>query len=469
MKFKPKSIPALKIEDAASDGSGVGRDGERVVFVEGAVPGDVADVTVFRKQKKRFLARIDRLVEASPERIEPPCRHFSACGGCKWQRFDYAGQLRFKQKQVRDAFARLGKFDFPEIRPIIGADAPYHYRNKLDFSFSSKRWLTQEEIATGDQFEQNVLGFHVPKYFDKVVQIDECLLHRPDLNEIRNEVRDFALQNNYTFHDAKAHEGFLRNLIFRVSEAEDAVMLVLIVNENDKAAAARVFEHLEPKFPQISSYVWIHNAKWNDSYGDLQYKVWKGPGFLTERLGECSYHIGPKSFFQTNTKQAEKLYDVVKEFVAEPVELLYDLYCGAGTIGIFLSELAKKVVGIEYVEEAVRDAETNLRLNQLENFRFYAGDLAKILTREFVEKEGRPGCIVTDPPRAGMDGKVCERLLEIAAPRIVYVSCNPASQARDVAILARDYDVAAVQPVDMFPQTGHVENVALLERKSSLA
>lgn len=467
MKFKPKSISALEIEDAASDGSGVGRDGERVIFVEGAVPGDVADVTVYRKQKKRFLARIDRLVSASPERTEPPCRHFEVCGGCKWQHLSYEGQLRFKQKQVSDAFARLGKFDFPEIRPIIGAEKPYHYRNKLDFSFSSKRWLSQTEIATGETFEQNALGFHVPKYFDKVVQIDECLLHRPDINDIRNEVRRFALENDYTFHDAKAHEGFLRNLIFRVSEAEDKIMLVLIVNENDEASVARVFERLEPKFPQISSFVWIHNPKWNDSYADLDYKVWKGPGFLTEKLGAYSYHIGPKSFFQTNTRQAGRLYDVVREFVAAPVELLYDLYCGAGTIGIYLSELAEKVVGLEYVEDAVRDAETNLQLNGLENFRFYAGDMAKTLTPELVSQAGRPDCLVTDPPRAGMEPKVVERLLEIAAPRIVYVSCNPATQARDIANLARVYEVKAVQPMDMFPQTGHVENVALLERKDA--
>lgn len=462
----------MHLIDAASDGRAVARHEGRVIFVERGVPGDVAQIHVFQKQKKMLIGRIESLVQPSESRIEPICAHFGVCGGCKWQMMAYETQLFFKQKQVEDAFSRIAKVEVGEVLPILPSEETFHYRNKLEFTFSNKAWLTLEQVRSEQQFEQRVLGFHTSRAFDKIIDIDTCHLQRPVINDIRNAVRDFARTEGISFFDIRSHEGFLRNLVFRTSEHTGELMVVLIVSRNEPDTIDFIFTHLAERFPEITNLLWIHNDKANSSFSDLPFRAWKGTDYITERMGFFDFRISPTSFFQTNPRQAVRLYEVVKSWLKASLpegksrhEVVYDLYSGTGSIGIFVAELAAHIVGVEYVDPAVADARENVRLNGLEHFSFHAGDMKKILTPEFVEAEGRPDVIIADPPRAGMDPKVVQRILEIAPPYIIYVSCKPATQARDIELMRAQYEVLAIQPVDMFPQTAHVENVAWLRRR----
>ncbi len=471
-RIKPYDIEGVEVVDAASDGRAVIRHNERVIFVEQAIPGDILDVFVYRKRKKALIGRITRLITPSPHRIEPGCEHFGICGGCKWQMMSYEAQLQFKQKQVTDAMERIAKVEVEKSSPILGAESPYFYRNKLEFSFSARPWLTTEQIASEGVFDKPALGFHVPGVFDKVVDINSCLLQKPLVNDIRNALRDLAISEEIPFYDIKSHEGFLRELMFRTSESTGEMMVMLIVAKADLQMVERLFKPLSVQFPEVTSWIWMHNPKLNNSYSDLPYQVWKGPAFIVENLGGFDFRISPTSFFQTNPKQADKLYGVVKRMLKEVLpegkekhRRVYDLYAGTGSIGIFVSDLAEKIVGIEYVESSIADAWKNVKLNGLENFSFYAGDMKKILSEELMQKEGKADVVICDPPRAGMDPPVVEQLLKAAPRHIIYVSCKPATQARDIDLMKEDYRLAEIQPVDMFPHTAHVENVALLVRK----
>ena len=465
-RVQPFEIPELEVLDTLTDGRAMGRHENRVIFMKGAIPGDVVRARVFKKEKKNLVAEVLEVIKPAGSRIVPKCTHFGDCGGCKWQHMSYEAQLHYKEKYVRDAFERIGGIEVEDFRPILGAPEQFFYRNKLEFSFANKRWLTKAETKKEEELDNMVgaLGFHVPIFFDKIVQIDECFLQTPLINEIRNAIHQFATESGIPYYDHRAHEGFLRNLMFRTSRHTGEIMVVLIVAKDDESQVATIFEHLAEQFPGVQHWCWIHNDKKNSSYSELSVSVWKGEDFIVERLDSFDYRIRATSFFQTNPEQAENLYNVVREF-AGPVKYntLYDLYCGSGSIGIYLSGLAEKIVGVEYVESSIKDAWDNVALNNLDGFSFHAGDMKKLLTTELVDKEGKPDLIVTDPPRAGMDKEVVARLLEIKSPRIIYVSCNPSTQARDLDLLSELYRVKSVQPVDMFPQTAHVENVALLE------
>lgn len=466
-KFRREEIAGVEIIDTSEKGLGIGKHDGKVFFVEKTVPGDVVDIQVVGKQKRMLVAKATNFVTPSPDRIEAKCVHFGNCGGCKWQSLNYEMQLFYKEKFVRDALERIAKLPYGEFRPVMGCDSPFNYRNKVEFTFSNKKWVPQEELDQGAEIDWfGALGYHVARFFDKVIQIDECHLHRPVINQIRNELFSYARENELAFYDIKDHHGFLRNVVFRTSEGTGELMINLIVAEDKPEVIDALFGHLEAKFPEITSFVWMLNQKKNDSYNDLEYRAWKGPDFITEHLGAWKYRISPTSFFQTNTHQAKKLYDVVREFAGnEKYGTVYDLYCGAGSIGIYVNDLAEKVVGVEYVEDAITDAHENLKLNGLSHFSFHAGDMRKILTDELVAAEGKPDLIITDPPRAGMDERVTRQILTLDAPKIIYVSCNPGTQARDLAILGEKYEIVTIQPVDMFPQTAHVENVALLQLK----
>ena len=466
-KNKKYLVEAVEIVDTATKGQGLGKKEGKVYLVEATVPGDVVDVLVTGKVKKVPLGRVYNMVTPSPDRIEPACAHFGDCGGCKWQSLSYEKQLHYKEKAVVDAIERIGGLEIGKSNPILACAEPFHYRNKVEFTFSSKKWVPAQVLKEQEAVDwSGALGYHVARFFDKIIDIDTCMLHRPSINAIRNEVREFTKSQEIPYYDIQAHEGYLRNLVFRTSEATGELMLILIVAEDKPEWIDLIFSHLEGKFPDITSFLSIHNEKLNSSYSDLSPVLWKGAEAITEHLGPWKYRISPTSFFQTNTLQAKALYDVVRGFLGEErLGTIYDLYCGAGSIGIYLNDLAERVVGIEYVEAAVRDAEANCELNGLTHLTWHAGDMKKLLDAEFVAAHGQPDVVVTDPPRAGMDEKVTMRLLEMAPERIVYVSCNPGTQARDLAILAAKYDVVEIQPVDMFPQTSHVENVAHLVKR----
>ncbi len=457
------------MEDAASDGRAVARHDGQVVFVEGGIPGDVAEVFVYKRDKKMLNGRVEQILTPSPMRIDPVCAHFGVCGGCKWQMMDYQDQLRFKEKQVLDAFSRIAKVPVGEIRPILGSPSAYHYRNKLEFTFSAKAWLTREQMDSGDEFEQRVCGFHRPGAFDKIIDVESCHLQRSVINGIRNAIRDFGRENGWTFYNIKERHGFLRNVVFRTSESTGELMVLLIVEDHDPEKIDVLFTLLEARFPEISDLLWMVNKKGNSSFSDLGLIVWKGKSYITERLGGFDFRIHPTSFFQTNPIQAERLYDVVRAYVQgvipagkEKIGTLYDLYSGTGSIGIFNSDLAETVAGIEYVEAAVVDARKNAEINQLSHLHYFAGDI-RLLIQQLTSDFPTPEVVITDPPRAGMDARVVAALLELAPQHIIYVSCQPATQARDVELLAEKYDVMSMQPVDMFPQTAHVENVAWLK------
>jgi len=458
-------LEGVKVTGIADKGKAAGRDhsGE-VVFVEGAVPGDVLDVLVIRKRKGIREAVPTRFIQHSKDKVEPFCQHFNICGGCKWQNLDYNAQISHKQQRVHDALSRIGNLDFPEIRPIIGSAVNTFYRNKLEFSFSNKRWLSQEEIDSGLPIEQrDALGFHKAGAFDKIIDIQKCYLQPDPSNKIRNMIRKFAIDNNYTFYDYRERTGWLRNIIVR-NNLEGEVMLLFSFNYEDKLQREALADFILSSLPEVKTMCYVINPKHNDSIFDLEVKIHFGEGYLIEDLTGIKFRIGPKSFFQTNTKQTVELYGTAIELAdLQGDELVYDLYTGIGSIALLLADKCKKVIGIEEVEAAVIDARINAKLNDISNAEFISGDVARVLNNEMVNETGKPQVLITDPPRAGMHKKVIAQLLEMEIPRIIYISCNPATQARDIKLLDEKYRITTVQPVDMFPHTHHVENVVALQ------
>ncbi|BDD10913.1 23S rRNA (uracil-5-)-methyltransferase RumA [Fulvitalea axinellae] len=461
-------IENLTIERVAAEGKCVAHHEDKVIFVEKTVPGDVVDVRVKRNKKSYMEAFPIKFHKESEYRSEPFCSHFGLCGGCKWQNLEYDRQLKWKRQQVVDNFERIGKLEFPEVSPIIGSEATKYYRNKLEFTFANKRWLTTEELnaSNGEQLEARGLGFHIPGQYNKVINVDHCYLQPDPSNDIRLKLVEFCRNENIPFYDFRETNGWLRTVVIRTANTGD-LMVILLVAGDDEPMMTKVMEFLKSEFPQITSLNYIVNKKGNDSYYDQDVILYHGESFIRETMEDLTYRVGPKSFYQTNSEQAYTLYKVTRDFAKlKGDELVYDLYTGTGTIANFVAKRAKKVVGIEYVPEAIEDAKVNSEINGIKNTRFYAGDMKHLLTDQLVAKHGgTPDVVITDPPRAGMDPKVINMLLKMASPRIVYVSCNPATQARDLALLAEKYEVKAVQPVDMFPHTHHVENVVLLELK----
>ena len=442
---------------------------ELVIFVPYVVLGDVVDLQVKRKKNHYAEAVAVKFHEKSPLRTEPFCSHFGVCGGCKWQCLSYEEQLKYKQKQVFDNLTRIGKVELPEFRPILGSEKTRFYRNKLEFTFSNKRWLTEEEVKQDVKYDQmNAVGFHIPGAFDKVLAIDKCWLQDDISNQIRNAVRDYAYAHNFPFFNLRTQEGLLRNIMIRTSSTGE-LMVVLqckVTDDEGRRKMEEILQFMADSFPQITSLMYVINNKCNDTIGDLDVEVFKGNDHIFEEMEGLHFKVGPKSFYQTNSEQAYNLYKVAREFAGlTGNELVYDLYTGTGTIANFVARQARKVVGIEYVPEAIEDAKVNSALNGIDNTLFYAGDMKDILTNDFIAEHGRPDVIITDPPRAGMHNDVIDVILAAEPKRIVYVSCNPATQARDLQLLDGKYKVTAVQPVDMFPHTHHVENVVQLERR----
>ncbi len=473
---KKRPLPLLEnleIIDAGSDGKAVAKTDERVVFIPFGAPGDVVDVQVYKKKRQLYEARIKNFRKRSDLRVEAECSHFGLCGGCKWQHLSYATQLEFKQKQVKDAMERIAKIEWKEMLPIIGSPKPYYYRNKLEFTFTDRRWLTDFDASKeeGGPEDTNGLGFHLPGMFDKVLDVEHCYLQKDPSNAIRLAVKEYAIGNGLTFYNVRRWEGFLRNIIIRTSETGD--LMVIIIFRYDDLDIAELLQFLADKFPEITSLMYVVNEKQNDDISDQEVKLFKGEPFILEEMpspieGEkpFKFKVGPLSFYQTNPQQAYHLYKTAFDFAGfKGDELVYDLYTGAGTIASFVAGSVKKVIGIEYVEGAVRDAGENMKINNIENTEFFWGDMAKVLNEEFIKKNGKPDIIIADPPRAGMHEKVVKQILKTAPEKIVYVSCNPATQARDISLLKEDYFIEKIQPVDMFPQTHHVENVVLLLRK----
>lgn len=472
MARKKKELPLLEkvtITDVAAEGKAVAKVNELVIFVPYVVPGDVVDLQVKRKKNHYAEAVAVKFHEKSPLRTEPFCSHFGVCGGCKWQCLSYEEQLKYKQKQVFDNLTRIGKVELPEFRPILGSEKTRFYRNKLEFTFSNKRWLTEEEVKQDVKYDQmNAVGFHIPGAFDKVLAIDKCWLQDDISNQIRNAVRDYAYAHNFPFFDLRTQEGLLRNIMIRTSSTGE-LMVVLqckVTDDEGRRKMEEILQFMADSFPQITSLMYVINNKCNDTIGDLDVEVFKGNDHIFEEMEGLRFKVGPKSFYQTNSEQAYNLYKVAREFARlTGNELVYDLYTGTGTIANFVARQARKVVGIEYVPEAIEDAKVNSALNGIDNTLFYAGDMKDILTNDFIAEHGRPDVIITDPPRAGMHNDVIDVILAAEPKRIVYVSCNPATQARDLQLLDGKYKVTAVQPVDMFPHTHHVENVVQLERR----
>ncbi len=459
-------IEGLEITTLAAEGKAMGHWNDMVVFVPLAVPGDVVDVQVLRRRRRYMEGRVVRYVRRSDLRAEPFCEHFGVCGGCKWQNLPYDEQLRFKREQVRDQLTRIGRVALPEVEPCLGSARTRCYRNKLEFTFADRRWLTREEVAAGgDIAAEPALGFHIPGMFDKVLDIRACLLQPDPSNAIRLEAKRFCLERGYSFYNARTHEGFMRNLIIRTASTGE-VMVVAVVGADDPERVGALLDRLGDRFPEITSLMYVVNTKWNDSVSDLVPVCWRGRDHIMERMEELSFRVGPKSFYQTNSEQALVLYRVARDFAGlTGSETLYDLYTGTGTIACFCAARCRRVVGIEYVPEAIEDARRNAALNGIDNAEFFAGDMKEVLTDAFVAAHGRPDTVILDPPRAGVDEPVLDVLLRTAPGRIVYVSCNPATQARDLARLDAAYEVRRVQPVDMFPHTHHVENVVLLVRR----
>ena len=466
MSRRNKELPLLEqveIIDAGAEGMAVARVDGLVIFVPFVVPGDVVDIQLYKKKKNYAEGRAVRFHRQSPLRVEQACPHFGVCGGCKWQTMSYPAQLEAKQRQVRDNLERLGGIDCSGMRPICGSENIYYYRNKLEFTFSTRAWRTNPDDV---QPEQGALGFHIPQLFDKVLNIEHCALQSEPCNSIRLAVRDYAYTNGLSFYDIRNHTGFLRNLVIR-NTSTGLWMVIVVVAEEDNARLFPLLDMLNERFPQITSLQYIINNKMNDSYSDLTVHTYLGDDHIEEEMeaGDRKLHfiINPKSFYQTNSAQAQRLYSFVAELAElQPEDTLYDLYTGTGTIALFLASQVKKVVGIEYVEEAIADARINAERNGFNNTVFYAGDMAKVLTPEFIAANGRPDVVVTDPPRAGMHESVVRQLLQTAPRKIVYVSCNPATQARDLQLLSESYQIGRIQPVDMFPHTQHVENIVEL-------
>ena len=484
MARKRKPLPLLEnitIEAVAAEGKCIARVNDQVVFVPFCVPGDVVDLQVVKKKHKYCEAKVVRFIKKSDVRQEPMCEHFGICGGCKWQNLPYEEQIKAKQKQIEDQLTRIGKVELPEFRPIMGSVKTLEYRNKIEFGCSNKRWFTSEELAQLPQKEddtisslkerhaQNAIGFHITGAFDKIYPIKKCWLMDNLCNEIRNDVFEYADSHNFTFYDLREQHGLLRDMMIRNSNTGEWMLVFQFHydEEGDELKAQELMQHVADKFPQITSLMYVDNQKGNDTFNDLELSLFKGNDHIFELMEDLRFKVGPKSFYQTNTEQAYHLYCVAREFAnLSDNELVYDLYTGTGTIANFVAHKAKKVIGIEYVPEAIEDAKVNSQVNNITNTLFYAGDMKDILTNDFIAQHGRPDVIITDPPRAGMHPDVIKVILNAAPKRIVYVSCNPATQARDLQMMDIYYKVAAVQPVDMFPHTPHVENVVLLEKRS---
>lgn len=455
----------LEVVDISTEGKAIAKHNGLVVFIEGAVPGDVVDVLVYRQKNSFAEGRVAKLVKPSDKRTLPLCKHFGVCGGCKWQNLLYSEQLHFKQKYVVDAFTRIGKLQFPDLLPILGNAQGYFYRNKLEFSFSNKKWLTTEQMQELERIEdRNGLGFHIPGMFDKILDIQECHLQGGMSNNIRNAVKQYATDKSLTFYDVRNKSGFLRTLMIR-STAIGETMVVVAVFEYQEEALFALLDFLKQTFPQITSLQYTHNPKGNDTLSDLDIITYYGRGHILEEMEGLKFKISPRSFYQTNSEQAYNLYKITREFAGlSGHETVYDLYTGTGTIANFVAKQAKKVIGVEYVEDAVRDARVNSAENRIGNTAFFAGDMKDVLNETFIQQHGAPDVIITDPPRAGMHEDVVQVILKAAPAKVVYVSCNPATQARDLALMQHLYRIVKTQPVDMFPQTAHVENVVLLEK-----
>jgi 23S rRNA (uracil1939-C5)-methyltransferase len=468
VKRKKKfTIENLPVTGYAAEGKALARIEGKVIFIEGAVPGDVADVFITKNKKDWAEGKATKIKELSKERVTPFCIHFGICGGCKWQMLPYEKQLEYKEQEARDAFKRIGKLAEVPVFPIIGSEKTIHYRNKLEFTFSNKKYLPADELkALGDDaWPGGALGYHVPRLYDKIIDIYECWLMDDVNNKIRNCVREFAKENNLSYYDIKEHTGWLRNIIIRYCTTGE-LMVNLVFGHDDEEQRKNICNYLLGKVPQITTLLYTINPKWNDSIYDLEPKIVSGKGYVIEKLEEFNFKISPKSFFQTNTKQAEVLYNVVKDFAAlTDSEIVYDLYCGTGSIGIFLSQSAKKIIGVDVIEDAINDAKENAQLNNLDHASFYAGDVIEICNDEFFAAHGRPDVIIVDPPRAGLHAKLINKIIEIAPPKIVYVSCNVATQARDLQLLNEKFIIEKLQPVDMFPHTHHIECVALLKAR----
>lgn len=467
--MKKQVIEKLFVEKPVAEGKCIARFEERIVFVEGNVaPQDVVDVEIYKKKSNYWFAKVLQVHQASPFREKPFCTHYGICGGCKWQHLSYSKQLEQKQQEVVDALQRIAKVNFPEVLPILASEKTKYYRNKLEFTFSNNRWLSTEEITQQVDFEKNALGFHIPGRFDKIVDIETCYLQEDISNQIRLALKNFALQKKLSFFDLKNQQGLLRNLVIRTSNT-DELMVIVIFAENQAENIEAVMSFLQKTFPQISALLYIVNTKRNDSYHDQEVITYWGKSYITATMEHLSFRIGAKSFYQTNSEQAYQLYKITREFAKlQGKEVVYDLYTGTGTIANFVAHQAQKVVGIEYVPEAIADAKINSEINNIKNTLFFAGDMKDILVPTFIEKHGKPDVIITDPPRAGMHESVVKVILETAPEVLVYVSCNPATQARDVAMLNEKYEITAVQPVDMFPHTYHVENVLQMRKRASL-
>lgn len=467
MKRKDKIVLTnIEIESVAAEGNALAHVDGKVLFVPQCIPGDIVDVRLTKKRSGFLEGIVVNMVKPSSLRVEPFCEHYGVCGGCKWQSLPYNLQLEYKQQQVIDQLKRIGHLELPQITPILGSEDIKYYRNKLEFTFSNRRWLlTGEDPEQLSATDRLGLGFHISGFFDKVLDIKQCHLQAEPSNQIRNFIKAYAIENNLTFFDLREQVGYLRNMIVRTASNGD-VMLIVVFAYEDSAAREALLDAVKAKFPQISSLHYVINGKRNDSISDLECIKYAGDDCIYDTMEDIKFRIGPKSFYQTNSKQAYRLYSVVRDFAnLKGDEVLYDLYTGTGTIGLFLSGRAKKVVGIEYVKEAIDDAKINAKNNGITNSFFYAGDMKDMLTGKFIEENGHPDIVVLDPPRAGIHADVAKVLLEAAPKRMVYVSCNPASQARDLAILSEKYKITAVRPVDMFPHTHHVENVVALELK----
>ena len=479
MTRKHKPLPLLEhitIESVAAEGKCIFHYDDKVVFVPFCVPGDVVDVQITKKKHSFMEGRVERIISYSKVRETPMCEHFGICGGCKWQNLPYEEQLKAKQQQVFDQLTRIGKVELPPFQPILGSVKTKEYRNKLEFGCANKRWYTKEEIAAlppkeeGQEgnLSESAIGFHITGAFDKIYPIKKCWLMDDLHNEIRNEISRYAKENSISFYDIRAQHGLLRDLMMRNSNTGEFMLLVQFHydEEGDEQKAMQLLQHIADFFPQITSLIYVDNQKGNDTFGDLELTTFKGTDFIYETMEDLKFKVGPKSFYQTNTDQAYHLYCVARSFAQlNGGELVYDLYTGTGTIANFVAHQAKQVIGIEYVPEAIEDAKENSHVNGINNTLFYAGDMKDILTDDFIQEHGQPDVIITDPPRAGMHADVVKVILNAAPKRIVYVSCNPATQARDLQLMDADYKVVAVQPVDMFPHTPHVENVVLLERR----
>ncbi len=459
-------LPEIEITGVAAEGKSIARFNDMVIFIPFGAPGDIADIKIDRKKHSYAEGHIERLITPSPIRTQPRCEHFTVCGGCRWQHLPYEYQLKCKQQQVTDALTRIAKVELPEISPIIGSKEIWHYRNKMEYTFSNKKWLTFDQLRSGEEFpDRDAAGFHIPGAFDKVLDINRCHLQDDFGNRLRNFIKDYGKAEGMSFYDLKSNSGFLRTLMIRIASTGE-IMVLMAVGEDNQCAIQKLMTAINDRFPEITSLSYVINTKLNDTFADLDIVTFSGRPYIEERMDDLRFRIGPKSFYQTNSEQAHRLYEVARDFAdLKGGELVYDLYTGTGTIANFVAKCCRKVIGIEYVEDAIKDARINSEVNGIENTLFFAGDMKDVLTDDFIDEYGRPEVMIVDPPRAGMHGDVVNVILNAEPERIVYVSCNPATQARDLALLDEKYKVVRVQPVDMFPHTHHVENVVKLQRR----